>query len=105
MNLPSKELQDAVQNDPFAKSTLELIRDFIYMLHRDWDVLSKDGKPIFKDEQPAVLWNALCLILGNTNKPQEGKVNVGGVMVNMSSVHLLEEALSERNSGQGETSG
>jgi hypothetical protein len=95
VDLPSQALKDAVAKDDFARKTLELTRDWVYTSGRDFERLSRSGKPVFKDEESAILWNALCLILGNEDKPSEGKANVSGVPIPIRAIHQMEEALKK----------
>ena len=53
----------------------------------------------FKAEQPAIAWYALCKIIGNEEKPNDGQVDVGsgsGATLPMSAVHDLDKTFKTR---------
>lgn len=93
-SIVSDELRQQMLANSFVKVTLETLRRYIYMTHRDFNLISPEGKIIFDSEEAGLLWVALCLIIGNEDKPSGGTAMVGGVDMSIDAVHALEEMLT-----------
>lgn len=60
----SQELLDAIQNDEFGKTFLLNVRKKLYASHRDWTVTTDTGQLVFDDSEWALLYGAMCTLLG-----------------------------------------
>ncbi len=96
MTPTATETRQAILADDFARTALQLTRDFLYANYRDWELVSRSGVPPFTSDQAFTLWNALCDILGNSDRPDpDGKVCIGGgVKMKMSAIYALDDACS-----------
>jgi hypothetical protein len=85
----------AIQADPFAMQALEATRDFLYLAHRDFSRLTEDGKMIFNEDEAGIAWAALgeLMAAGPDDLPSDTTVRVGGVCMNIDSIHRLQQAL------------
>lgn len=87
----------AIKADEFARSTIEAAIEMLYVEGRDWEHINRRGKVLFHREQTAIAYAALCSLVGRTEPPDvDGKVNVGGVMIEMDAITQLERAFVRR---------
>lgn len=88
----------AILADEFAVSAIRAIRNAIYATHRDWNTTTKDGKLVFDEEHWGVAYLALSCLLDDYEEPEvTGKVIVGSVPMEASSIQMLTKALRSQS--------
>lgn len=88
------EFKAALAKDETALKAIRATRAMIYIEHRDWHHISKDGRPVFDSEDAAMGYVALSEMLGETDPPDVGDARIGGV--SMAAIDALGAAMAGR---------
>ncbi len=86
----------AIKADEFARKAIEAARELLYIHFRDWETLHREGKIIFTNEEAMVTYMCLSVLLDTEEEPNLGpdaRVNVGGVMLKVSTIKMLNDSL------------
>lgn len=95
MNSLKPETVAAIKADEFASKTIEAVIELVYLHWRDWNVVTRTGKIPFTDDNAAVAYLALCMLVDRTQRPDvDAEVRVGATMMPVGAVHALDESLS-----------